>query len=467
MAESRADVEYYQKLLRPLVAGRKLIVAGGPVAALKALGLQLRALGAERPFLLGSHVGPGELPAPEEAEWCSLDISAGDIIAGMRAYERAIAAPAPELRRALDHYDPDGNAWVVASFFLGDVRAIAGRRRYGAPPSAWLALEDKVSIDRFWDAIELARAASEVVPVEAAALAAASDRLDRGAGTVWAGDARDGLHGGAICVRRVRGPDDAAAARAALAERCDRVRVMPFLEGIPCSIHGIVLPDGIAVLRPVEMITLRRSQGPEFAYAGCATFWDPKPPDREAMRAIARRVGAALRERCDYRGPFTVDGVMTEEGFLPTELNARFGAGLSVMARGLPELPIVSLCLAAVEGEPLDFRAADLEALIVEASDRLRGGGGWRSVQSVREETRIDPLALRDGCYALAREGEAVCGRLITGPGDVGGFARFDPHPERTPQGPSLAPRVVDVLALADREYSLGIGSLEPAREVR
>ena len=26
--------------------------------------------------------------------------------------------------------------------------------------------------------------------------------------------------------------------------RCDRVRVMPFLEGVPCSIHGIVLPEG-------------------------------------------------------------------------------------------------------------------------------------------------------------------------------------------------------------------------------
>jgi hypothetical protein len=335
------------------------------------------------------------------------------------------------------------------------------------PSSAWLGLEDKVSIDQFWDAIELARAASEVVPLEATALRAASERLDRGDGTVWAGDARDGLHGGAVYVRRVRSPADATTALAALVDCCDRVRVMPFLEGIPCSIHGIVLPDGIAVLRPVEMITLRRSEGPEFAYAGCATFWDPKSPDREAMRSIARRVGAGLRERFAYRGPFTVDGIMTEQGFLPTELNARFGAGLSIMARGLPELPIVSLCLAAVEGEPCDFRAADLEALIVEASDRMRGGGGWRSVESVREETRIDPLALRDGRYALAREGEASCGRLITGPGDVGGFARFEPDPERTPHGPSLAPRVVDALALADREYGLGIGSLEPAREVR
>ena len=467
MSESRVDAEYYRKLLEPLLTGRKVIVAGGPLAGLKALGAELRALGAERPFLLGSHVGTGALPTPEEAAWCSLDISAENIIAGMRAYERAIAAPTPELHSALDRYDPDRSAIVVATFFLGDVREIAGRRRYGACQSGWLALEDKVVIDPFWDAVGLRRAPSEVVPCDATALGAASRRLERGAGTVWAGDARDGVHGGAVYVRRVRNAADAAAAHASLARKCDRVRVMPFLEGIPCSIHGIVLTDGIAVLRPVELITLRRPEGPEFAYGGAATFWDPKPEDREAMRGIARRVGRSLRERVGYRGPFTVDGVMTEDGFLPTELNARFGAGLSIMARGVPELPVVSLCLAAVEGEQLDFRAADLEALLVETSDRVRGGGGWRVARAVREETRVDPLAWRDGHYAIAREGEVACARLLTGPGDVGAFVRFEPHSERTPHGPSLAPRVVDALALADREYGLGIGPLEPARDVR
>ena len=32
--------------------------------------------------------------------------------------------------------------------------------------------------------------------------------------------------------------------------RCDRVRVMPFLDGVPCSIHGLVLPDGTAAVPP-------------------------------------------------------------------------------------------------------------------------------------------------------------------------------------------------------------------------
>jgi hypothetical protein len=42
-----------------------------------------------------------------------------------------------------------------------------------------------------------------------------------------------------------------------MSARADRVRVMPFLEGIPCSIHGIVFAEHVAALQPLEMVTLR------------------------------------------------------------------------------------------------------------------------------------------------------------------------------------------------------------------
>ena len=102
-----------------------------------------------------------------------------------------------------------------------------------------------------------------------------------------------------------------------LAARCDRVRVMPFLEGIPCSIHGVVFPEGVATFRPVEMVTLRRPrESGRLRYAGAATFWDPPDDDREVMRDLARRVGE-LRRRVGYRGAFTVDGVLAAEAFCP------------------------------------------------------------------------------------------------------------------------------------------------------
>jgi hypothetical protein len=112
----------------------------------------------------------------------------------------------------------------------------------------------------------------------------------------------------------VRDEQDAAEAAAFLAARCDRVRVMPFLEGIPCSIHGVVFPDGVATFRPVETVILRPPGSNRLRYAGAATFWDPPDDDREVMRDLAHRVGPGLRQRVGYRSAFTVDGVLAAEG---------------------------------------------------------------------------------------------------------------------------------------------------------
>ena len=58
-------------------------------------------------------------------------------------------------------------------------------------------------IDAFWDVIGVPRAPSRVVTADHQALKAAADELDRGLGTVWAADARDGTHGGGVGLRWV------------------------------------------------------------------------------------------------------------------------------------------------------------------------------------------------------------------------------------------------------------------------
>src|SRR6266536_534005 len=193
------DVDAVRGRLAPLVAGRKVVLAGSPLAGLTRTCKRLRELGAERSFLLATGRGTGPVPEPDQAEQLVLD---------------------PRL-------------------------------------PAWRRLEDKVLVDELWDVLGVERAPSAVVPAETRALRAAARGLDRGAGTAWAGDAREGFNGGATYLRWVRTPDDEAEAGAFLAAHCARARVMPFLEGIPCSIHGIVFPDGVAALRPVEMVTLR------------------------------------------------------------------------------------------------------------------------------------------------------------------------------------------------------------------
>jgi hypothetical protein len=327
-------------------------------------------------------------------------------------------------------------------------------------------LEDKTRIDAFWDRIGIERSPFVVAPLSIAAVRGASDRMDRGSGTVWAGDAREGLHGGAHLIRRVRSESDLTEVLSFFSERCDRIRVMPFLEGIPCSIHGLVFPDHIVTIRPVELITLRPRHSAKFLYAGAATYWDPSEADRDYMRSVARRVGEALLLQVGP-GTFTVDGVMTEDGFRPTELNPRFGAGLSVMARGLPDLPLILICQALQGGVALDYRPRELEDLLVEGADTHRSGGGWTTISKVELESHEHTLSRTDDGYRLVAPGEPADASLLIGPSNIGGFVRFVPDPTRTTRGPSIAPAVVDAFALADREFGTGLGSLTSAEEVR
>jgi hypothetical protein len=467
--------------LRPLYAGRKVVVTGGPLAAMTGTCRRLRELGAERPFLLATGMGTGEPPGPEEADWCVVEVRAPDVIAEIHAAMRLLRLLPGDVLAALDRWDPAREALVLSPMF-NELPEIAGRRVYGPRRPEWRRLEDKVVIDALWDDLGVPRAPSEVIPAEAAALRAAAGRLDRGDGTAWAGDARQGFHGGAFCLRRVRDAGDAAEAAAFLGARCDRVRVMPFLEGIPCSIHGVVFPEGVATFRPVEMVTLRPlggSGGPpgwspgesggsnRLRYAGAATFWDPPAADREVMRDLARRVGAGLRERVGYRGAFTVDGVLAAEGFLPTELNPRLGAGLSMMTGGLPHLPVALLDRALIEGERLAFGATDLERQVLAAADRTRSGGAWTVTGTATDGTRELPVVFEGGtCRPAGPDGEAD-GTLSFGPSGVGGFVRLALDPGRVPSGPPVAPLAVAAFALADERFGTGIGPLEPARPVR
>jgi hypothetical protein len=465
------EIERYRSELATAFRGRRVVLIGGPVAGLAGLARELRALGAERPFIIGSSLGTGELPTEDEAEWVSLELSAGSALESIRHYEEQLGHLPEIVRRRLDAWDPDRAAVALGGIVLGEVPTVGGRPRYGARPKSWSALEDKVQIDAFWDAIGVPRAASEIVPPEERALREAASRLDDGLGTVWSGDAREGVNGGAEEVRWIRTDDDVHPAVAHFATRCDRVRVMPFIEGIPCSIHGLVLPDGVAVFRPMELVVLRRpvgSPGAErFVYAGVASFWDPPEAGREQMREVARSTAHALASRIGFRGAFTVDGVMSDRGFLPTEVNPRIGAGLGVLGRSIPGLPLLLLALAAQAGDSLDFQPAELERLVVSYADAARAGGGWLATPGRRTETERTTLVEIDGSYRVAESGEPAHAELTIGPSDVGSFVRFTPAPERMRIGQSIAPRVVAAFRVADAVAGTAIGALEPARAAR
>ena len=424
--------------LRPVYSGRRVALVSGVLQGKAGYAQALAALGASKVLAIGA-MGTGPLP---ECERVVVEMPAQSPVAEFRAWERLAASPTAEVASALDRFAPD----LVLSNGFESFTTFAGRPVFGARRPEWTALEDKTTVDALWDAAGVARAPSEVVPLGEAW--AAHERLDRGQGTVWSGDNRSGWHGGGEYVRRVRSAEEASAVSAYLGGACDAVRVVPFLDGLPCSIHGFVTPTGVAALRPVEMVVLRSTEG--FRYAGCATTWDPAPDDREAMRSVARRVGEHLAERVGYRGGFTIDGVMTADGFRPTELNPRLGAGVTYVALAAPEVRIGLLHFALIEGAVhVDHEA--LERTILPAADATRA----RMAHTFFTKPITEEEVVHDGdvLYAL-------------GPGPTGGFLRVMTS-TTPPDGRPFAPVAAAALAAADERWSLGLGPLEPAPVLR
>jgi hypothetical protein len=457
--------------LRRMFAGRPVVIAGGPVAGLARSVPEVTELSGRRPFLLANGIGTGAVPEPDEAEVHVLvDPPAASIVEAVHAQLAVLADLPPEALAALDSWDPDHRAVVLSSpFFTGT--EIAGRPVLGGRRPQWAALEDKTIADALWDDAGVSRAPAHVVASSYDVLTAAARDVDQGLGTVWSGDAREGFNGGAEFVRWVRDDHQARAASDFFATHCDRVRVMSFLDGVPCSIHGVVFPDGVAALRPVEMVTLRGATDDtrnQFVYAGISTHWDPPDADREAMREVARRVAAQLSEQCDYLGGFSVDGVLTTEGFLPTELNPRFSGGLTAIAKGLPDFPLRLVLDALVSGYDTGLIAAQFEAMLVEAADNNRWGGGGLSLSSPHPTETDERAIVRSGDdVRLARADEQSHGELMLGPAATGAYLRFEPHADRILPGRSIAPMVAAAFALADEIWGTDIGALEAARDVR
>jgi hypothetical protein len=461
------DVEYYRRLAGRAFAGRRFLLFGGVLAGLTDMIRELGELGARRPFALAVSPGLGPLPKPEVAHARIVPMqgeATAEAVEGIWAFEAAMRSLPPDVEAEIDAWDPEHSACALVPFTLSRVPAVAGRRRYADRPERWAELEDKTKLPGFLDAIGVRRGPLAIVRADPVCLRAAAARLDRGLGTVWAGDTRPGLHGGGFGVRWVHDDETRSQAEAFFPGRFERVRVMPFYEGIPCSIHGIVFPQGVAVFRPLEMLVLRRRGTSRFVYAGTASFWDPDPDEREEMRALAHQVGLGLRDRLGYRGAFTVDGVLSDAGFVPTELNARIGGAFRHLYERSPELPLDLLALAAQEGEPFDWRPAELERLVLERADLRRAGSARMNLPRQCAAARAFAVARRGARLVRASRPQRGAGRLWLGPTvGEGSFLVFAPDPERTAVGPSFAALAAEAFRLADRELGTGIGPLEPA----
>ena len=441
-----------------LVRGHKCVVAVGSLNGAVAFARQLVALGAKAPFLVADTLGAGvaHRSAPFPHVLICQDQTAANQLEAFRNYRDTLARLPTPAGAALDAYDPSRVARPLVAA-QHHVPTVAGRVTFTRRPTAWMQLEDKTAVDALWDRLEIPRAPSRVIELRRDLVATAANDLDEGAGTVLAGDSRQGYNSGGDYVRHVHRNTDVDNAYQFFAMRCTRIRVMPFLRGVPCSIHGLVFPEGVAVFRPVEMFILRPPNGSRFLYAGNGTYWDPPSSGRAEMRAAARRAGDHLRLQLRYRGGFTIDGVMTPDGFRPTELNPRAGAAFTTLSRGA-EMPLWLIDMALRGGIGLDQTHDDLEDRVLRASDEHRTGTVWAMTQ-----TRL-PSDSQD--WTLTRHstiGGAV--HVDIGPSQVGGVIQVRLGGTAATERPA-APEVADILCRADRELGTQFGPLRASADL-
>src|SRR5258708_6433151 len=145
--------EYYDELFRGIFKGRRIIIVGLPLAGTSDAVARFRRLGSDRCLVVASGPGTGTFPSPDDAEWLILEHRSPDVVAELHAVETLMATPPAEVVEAMDRYDPDRRALVLAPVVtLGPIPTrMAGRRVWGARPAASLVLEDKTRIDAFWD----------------------------------------------------------------------------------------------------------------------------------------------------------------------------------------------------------------------------------------------------------------------------------------------------------------------------
>ncbi|HET9900253.1 MAG TPA: hypothetical protein VFR46_04190, partial [Actinomycetes bacterium] len=167
-------------------------------------------------------------------------------------------------------------------------------------------------------------------------------------------------------------------------------------------------------------------------------------------------------------GGFSLDGILTRDGFRPTEVNPRFSSGLVTLVRSLPDLPLIAIQCALVSDADPGVTADELEGLVVSAADKRRYGAAATLTTAVHpRETDARRVVLDGQRYRVARDGEPDHGTLSLGPSAVGGLVRLDPDPAQLRPGTSLGPYAVAAFALADEIWATSIGPALPAPSLR
>lgn len=444
-------MEKLKARLAEVYGNQRWVIAAQAAVASAGINEHLSGWGAET-LVVASNPGTGQLP---ETGIVYTDSGGETILGSIRDFYASVENPDPRVQAEVDSFDPGKTARVITEPHA-TASEMVGRPTFGVRRAEWSAWEDKMRVDRLWDDLLISRAPVRIVAVGDAPEAA--DELATAMGTVWTADNTGGWHGGGELVRWVVGPDRYRDHMEWFGARSRLVRVMPFLDGLPCSIHGWVTGSGIATFLPVEILILRHEDDSGFEYAGVATVWDAPEEATKSMRRVAHLVGEHLRSSVGYIGAYGIDGVLTPDGFRPTELNPRMSAGAGIQL-GSVDLPLGLLMRAEVEGlVEVDHRWLEETAL----TDRKPSFHFGKMVNETVRETLWVTFDADGALTPTVSEDEAI-GKIEAGPSATGSYVMGDFNTDHLAVGQPVGPIVAAALNLAARTWNLDLPGLVAA----
>ncbi|MCD0452494.1 hypothetical protein LO762_25395 [Actinocorallia sp. API 0066] len=346
----------------------------------------------------------------------------------------------------LDDFDPVNRAvMIIPDPLLPPL--IGGRAQLGRRRPEWALVEDKMLIDPLWDLAGIDRVPALTCD-STHAVARLADEVNEGRGVV------------ASCQHRGHGPRAGAEGiwwwqnvppQAFPSQAHDlRVRLMPLLEGLPCRVHGIVTAEGIAAFPPMELLSLPRPSTGTFLWAGAVPLGEH--PRSGELRQITESAGAFLRDRFGYRGSFASDGILTTDGYRPTELTTRLTSAFETVPSQVRVLLHAATVLARA-----GFSLPDLGPLVSTAltSDVVTVFGASAHADSAPFECGV----VWDGTRWLTNDGTGQ-GTLTVRPWVRGWQLRADLRRADLPAGIPIGMVAPHLFHLADSQFGTSFGEV-------
>ena len=442
------DKLFKSKVL-PFLYGRKILLAFANERAIQRAANTLEALGVSKSHLFGI---VGQSPQTERIR---LDIAhifvalpECSLAFELRAYHSALKHLDKTHIKVIDDFDPTVEAIVIGAFWF-ELESVANRRVFGSRRTSWLRIEDKCEVTVIWDKANIKTSRSETVSVS---------HLKHTCLEGWnfpfvlSGDSTQGVTGGGSHVRAIYTAKHLDSVRSFFEKECQYVRVMEYLDGVSCSIHGVVLEAEVLCSIPIEMVVIPCSDG-HFKYMGASTHWIPNSSITAQLQDTVRKVGAVLREEVNFKGTFTLDGVITDGQFYPTEINTRAGAGIFALY-GVKHMAYFLLDLMLKDGQTIRFDTDSLQHWMIETAISNRSTRAWgESTVDGTCTPETHWLDFVSGQWSRVEDHTDGATTLSISDGRAGAFLMLSVSPKSLSAGELLKPYVKAAMQYSDKVW--------------